>query len=107
MYDAVERADQAIDALLAVDPSELSGEELRAWVIAAHRLQQRVDALACKTTAAFDRHGDPQGAVGAAAWVAWQCRVPKPQATAELSNGRALRRMPAVTLAFEAGVIGP
>jgi len=106
MFDPVDEADEAIDGLVAVDLSSLSAEALAAWTIEVHRLQQRLDAVACAATAAFDRHGDPQGAIGAAAWVAWKCRVPKGQAKAEVANGRALRRMPAATLAFQAGAIG-
>ena len=106
MFGPVDAVDEAIDALFAVDVSALSAEDLASWVVQAHRLQQRIDAVVCRATAAFDRHGDPQGAVGTAAFVAWRCRVPKAQARAELANSRALRSMPAVALAFEAGAIG-
>ena len=95
MFGVVERADEAIDGLLAVDLGALSPEELADWVVQSHRLQQRIDAVACRATAAFDRHGDPQGAISTAAYLAWRCRVPKAQARAELANGRALRAMPA------------
>ena len=101
----VEAADVAIDGLLAIDPAALDQEELHALTLAAHRLQARMDAMATKATGAFDRLGDPQGAIGPAAFVAWKCRLRKEAVKAELSRARALRSMPAVTLAYEAGAV--
>jgi hypothetical protein len=103
--ELVEAADAAVDGLLAIDPAALDQEDLRALTLAAHRLQSRMDAVATKATGAFDRLGDPQGAIGTAAFVAWKCRLRKEAVKAELSRARALRSMPAVALAYEAGAV--
>ena len=103
--DAITAADEAIDGLLALDLTTLDQESLQAAMVQSHRLQARADALATKTTGAFDRQGDPQGAIGTAAFVAWKCRRRKESVKAELSRARAVRSMPAVSLAYEAGAV--
>jgi hypothetical protein len=109
MFGALERvvavADEALDAVAALDPSSMTGEEVAAFAVAAHRLQNRCDAIATKATDGFDRYGDPQGALGTAPWMAWKCRMKKARARAELSRARALRHMPEVTDAYVAGAI--
>jgi hypothetical protein len=98
-------ADAAIDGLMALDPAALDQDELARYVVAVHRLKARMDAVATRATGAFERHGNPQGAVGAASWVAWKCRIKRSEARAELSRARALRRMPDVDAAYESGAI--
>ncbi len=102
---SIAAADVAIDDLLAVDPTSLDQESLAAFVIAVHRLSARMEAVATKATGAFDRYGDPGGAVGAAPWVASKCKVKLAQAKGELSRARALRQMPEVEAAYEAGAV--
>lgn len=101
----IEAVDLAIDGLLELDASSLDQESLARWTIAMHRLQQRMDAAVTSATGAFDRHGDPQGAIGSAPWLAWRCRIPKAQAKAELARSRALRSMPATASAYESGAV--
>jgi hypothetical protein len=106
VIDVLDQLDAALDAAFAIDPASLDQKELAAWTVATHRVAKRASALATASTAAFDRHGDPEGAVGAAPWVAWRCKVSKEHAKAELSRGRALRQMPATAAAHAAGEIG-
>src|SRR4051794_34277453 len=103
--ECISTVDAAIDRLLAIDASELDQDALRRYVVEMHRLQARMEAVSTKSVGAFDRHGDPEGAVGAAAWVSWKCRTKRSQAKAELSRARALRHMPEVDGAYGAGSI--
>jgi hypothetical protein len=103
--ERVEAANAAIDGLLGVDPASLDQESLREWVVAMHRLQHRVEAVATNSTDAFDRHGDPEGATTIAAWIATRCTMKRSRAKAEVSRARALRRMPEVDAAYSAGAV--
>ena len=103
--EVVTAAHVALDHLLAVDLSTLSPEEVAEHTVAMHRLQARVDALTARSVGVFDRRGELEGARGTAPWLAWQCKIPLARAKAELSRARALRKMPEVRAAHEAGAI--
>jgi hypothetical protein len=104
--DVLDELGAGFDAAFSVDPATLDPDALAAWTVGVHVLAKRASALATLSTATFDRHGDTEGAIGTAAWVAWKCKVSTPEAKAELSRGRALRHMPATTDAYVAGAIG-
>jgi hypothetical protein len=103
--ERVAAADAAIDDLLTVDVASLDQEALAAYVVAMHRLQNRMDAVATKSTGEFERHGEHQGATTTAAWVSTTCTMKRSRAKAEVSRARALRRMPEVDASYGAGVI--
>ncbi|MEA3019830.1 MAG: hypothetical protein QOI47_1354, partial [Actinomycetota bacterium] len=102
---ALETVRAGLDALAVVDLRALDEKELAALTVAVHELQARADAQCTRVTGVFDTHGDPQGALGTPAWVAWKCRIKKSHAKAEVSRARALRHMPAVADAYAAGAI--
>jgi len=103
--EALAAAEAALDGLQAIDPMDLDASSLPRWVVAVHGLQKRMDAVATTATGAFDRVGDPEGALGAAPWVAWKCGVRREAAGAEVARARALRHMPETAAAFAAGRI--
>src|SRR4051794_21628734 len=103
--ELVARVDAALDELFALDPATISQEEIASFVMESHRLRARAEAAATAAVGAFERHGDPETALNSASWIARRCRVRKGQAQREASNAKALRTMPLVAAAFEAGEI--
>lgn len=102
---ALAQLDAALGAVGAIDPRLLDREEIGALTIEMHSRQSCMDAQVTRITGAFDTFGDPEGALGTPAWVAWKCRIKKSQAKAEVSRARALRHMPEVAAAYAAGEI--
>lgn len=103
--DVAEGGKAFFDAFAELDPRTLDPDAIAELTITMHRLQSQMDAATTSVTGAFDAHGDPEGALGTAPWVAWKCGIKKSQAKAEVSRARALRHMPAVAAAYEAGLI--
>lgn len=71
-------------------------------------LQRRVaagEAALAARVAALDAMGGGGGSVTTASEVAYRCRIPKPRAKLLVTIGRALRHVPEVSAAFEAGEI--
>jgi len=100
---------EAIDALLAVDPGELSEAELATAMVALRRDQARLAAAVADLTAVFDTRQvhAVDGSRSAADWIAVRCRLPRPQAGREVREARRLRTMPATRAAFRAGDLNP
>ena len=102
-----------LDELIAVGPDTLADGES---MIELRRLQARLEALVATATARFDtsRTWEADGAQTAAAWLAWQCHLPKTVARRQVGLGRKLRHLPACEQAwldgqitgFHVGVIG-
>ena len=92
----------AIDALVAADPSSLADAES---VVALQRQLARLEAVAARSTAAFDAAGEwaVDGARNATAWLATRWRLPKPEVRRRLRAGRACRQLPGLAAAWEAG----
>jgi hypothetical protein len=85
--------------------SDLGDDAVLAEVEEAHRALARAEARCARAVAEADRRGLTGNALNVASWVAWKCRVQKAQARVEVSNGRALRAMPEVAAAHDAGEI--
>jgi len=102
-----ERLAEAMEELKGLDPTSLTGPELRAALGELHALAASLDAAQTRLTAAFDTSRDWQidGARTTAAWLAWAHRVPASTAKARVALGRALRHLPAVEDAWRAGDI--
>ncbi|CAN5725008.1 hypothetical protein BH24ACT3_BH24ACT3_18070 [soil metagenome] len=99
---------EAIDALAAFDPAELSGDELSAVLVDRHRQTARLAAARVALTGAWDRRltWSLDGAKSGGAWLAHRARLPKSAAHGEVHLARRLRTMPATAEAFAAGRIG-
>jgi hypothetical protein len=95
---------QAIDALAALDPTQLGDGES---VVALHRELARLDAVATRAVGTFDasRQWEATGARAAAAWIAVECKLPSSTARRRVRLARALRHMPAVEAEWLAGEI--
>ena len=92
----------AIDELVAEDPSALADPDT---VVELHRQLARLEAVATKAVGRFDaeQRWAPDGARGAAAWLARRCSLPRPSADRRVRLARHLRHMPAVDEAWCAG----
>src|SRR5438067_5258149 len=92
---AVQALAAALDAIGDLDPSLLADGDA---VVALHRHLARLEAIATRSTAAFDadRTWETDGARSAAAWIGVRCHVPTSAARRRVRLGRELRHMPAV-----------
>ena len=106
-YEQLERAQDAIGALAALDLDRLTGEELTDLVMASQRLRGALEVSEARVLARWDaaREWQPSGAKTAAAWLAWQQRLPVQVARQRMRHARALRELPAVEKAWAAGEI--
>ena len=87
------------------DLDQLNDVDLAAEVIDAHRDLARAEARSARAVSALEQRRVIGDATNTASWVAWQCQIKKSQARMELSNGRAMRKMPDVGTAHDAGEI--
>ncbi|HUQ64279.1 MAG TPA: DUF222 domain-containing protein [Acidimicrobiales bacterium] len=95
---------QAIDALAALDPTQLGDGES---VVDLHRELARLDAVATRAVGSFDasRAWESTGARSAAAWMSVECRLPSSTARRRVRLARALRHLPATEDAWLCGEI--
>jgi hypothetical protein len=103
--DPLDQLTRALDALATLPRTALAeGEAVRAL----HRQLARLEAVATRACAAFDRGGEWQaeGARTAAAWLTARCSLPDPVARHRAQAGRALPHLPEVERAWLAGDIG-
>jgi len=102
---ALEPLTAALDALVDVDPDALAGRD---EVVALHRQLARLEAVAARAAAAFERTGawSADGARTPGAWLASRCLVPEHVAGRRLQAGRVLPELPATEAAWLAGAIG-
>jgi hypothetical protein len=87
------------------DVAVLDDDALVAEVFEAHRALARAQARCARLAAEVERRPVIENATTVAGWLAWRCRITKSQARLELSNGRAVRRMPEVAAAHDAGEV--
>ena len=94
----------AIDELIAEGPDTLADGES---MIGLRRELARFEAVIATATARFDtsREWEADGAQTAAAWLAWQCHLPKAVTRRQVSLGRKLRHLPACEQAWLDGDI--
>ena len=93
-----------IDNLIGEGPDTLcDGESM----VAFRREMARWEALMTSATARFDtsREWEADGARTAAAWLAWQCHLPRTVTRRQVSLGRKLRHLPACAHAWLDGQI--
>jgi hypothetical protein len=104
--DPPEQLARAIDALVALAPDALAGGEA---VRAVHRQLARLEAVATRACAAFERGGEwrADGARTATAWLAARCSLPDACARRRVQVGRDLPHLPEVERAWLAGDVGP
>jgi hypothetical protein len=93
---------ETIDHLVASDPSAYADGES---VEALQRQLSRLEAFATAATGAFDvaEAWAPDGARGAAAWLATRCHLPKSHARRRVHLGRQLGHLPHCAQAWMAG----
>jgi hypothetical protein len=91
-----------LDALVDVDPDALAGRD---EVVALSRQLTRLEAVAARASAAFERTRawEADGARTPSAWLASRCRVPEHVVRRRLQAGRVLPELPTVETAWLAG----
>ena len=94
----------AIDRLSGSDPLACADSES---IEILHRQLSRLESFVTNATAAFDAAENwvPDGAQGAAGWLAVRCRLPKARARSMLRRGRSLRHLPECARAWAGGDI--
>jgi hypothetical protein len=93
----------ALDALADIDLRELDQDELTSTLVDVHRLQARTDAHVTDVVGAVDRYWGQD--VQPVSWIAHKCRIKPSKAKAALARSRALRHMPEVKAAYDAGAM--
>ena len=96
---------EAIEALCAIDPSELSaGEE----VVRLEALLGRLEAVTARAVGRFAAGGAwaSDGALSATAWLTTRTRRPQREVTAQLGLARALERLPKLAEGALSGRVG-
>ena len=103
--DPVAQLDRALDRLVDADPGVLAGGDA---VVALSRQLARLEAVAARASAAFERRGEwrADGARTADAWLAVRCREPVGTARRRVALGRVLPGLPVVEAAGLAGGVG-
>jgi hypothetical protein len=102
----IDRLNQAVDDVLALDPFTLSGPET---MIAVDRLSSRIEYLKTKVVAEFATGGGwtMDGAKTPAAWLVSACHLPRPEALRLVRRSLAVPGLPVAAEAFAQGEIGP
>jgi Domain of unknown function (DUF222) len=105
MCEVVERLDDAIGALLELDPDTLTDSELQESVVAVQRCRARLGAAAANLLSRWDHRGVWAGdrSRSAASRLARDTRTSVSTANVELRRARQLRTMPATADAVAAG----
>src|SRR5829696_10363049 len=103
--DPLEQLARALDRLVEVEPATLGDAEALEGL---HRSLSRLEAVATRAAAAFERRGDwrVDGARTAAAWLASRCSLPEATARRQVQLGRALPHLPVAESAWLAGDLG-
>jgi hypothetical protein len=103
--DPLEQLRRALDRLVEVDPGALADGQA---VVEIHRQLARLEAVATRSSAAFDRTGRwrADGARTPAAWLAARCSLPEATARRRVRRGRDLPHLPVAERAWLEGDIG-
>ncbi len=106
VYDEL---DAALDALLSVDPQDLSDDELDDAVVAIQRQTSRLAAVRATMISAWDqrRVWATDGSRTPAARLARDASIAPNTAATEVRRGRALRSMPHTAAALATGDLSP
>jgi hypothetical protein len=109
MSTGIDELTGAIDALLEVDPSELTDDELHELVTTVQRQRHRLAAFAAETISAWDRRmvWADNGARSAATRLANETSASTSSAGTEVRRARQLRSMPATAAALASGELSP
>jgi hypothetical protein len=96
-----------VDALVGLDPGVLDDAGLTAFVVAARRERDRLDAVIARAAAVFDARGawKADGSRSAVAHLARRRGEPDDRCRADLRLARALASMPRVAAALASGSI--
>jgi Domain of unknown function (DUF222) len=107
VFEEIQRHDEAIDDLLALDPDMLTDAELDEAVIAVHRQSHRLAAAGARLLARWDRRGvwTGDGSRSAAARLARDTRTGIGTARRDLNRARKLESMPHTASALAAGAL--
>jgi hypothetical protein len=103
--DPLEQLRRALDRLVEVDPGALADGQA---VVEIHRQLARLEAVATRSSAAFDRTGRwrADGARTPAAWLAARCSLPEATARRRVRRGRDLPHLPGAERAWLEGDSG-
>jgi Domain of unknown function (DUF222) len=109
MFEEIQRLDEAIDSLLALDPDALTDPELDEAMIAAHRQTHRLAAVRARLLSRWDRRGvwTGDGSRSAAARLARDTHTSVSTAGRELGRARTLEAMPHTATALASGELSP
>ena len=102
--DPLEQLRRALDRLVEVDPGALADGQA---VVEIHRQLARLEAVATRSSAAFDRTGRwrADGARTPAAWLAARCSLPEATARRRVRLGRDVPHLPVAERAWLDGDI--
>ncbi len=103
----LERVAEAVQELVGADLDGLSPAALNDVVAELQRVKAMLDAAEAKVLARWDAVGawSLDGASNGAAWLSWKSRQPAPAANQRIRCARAMRELPAIAQAWEAGDI--
>lgn len=103
--EPIERLVAALDELVDARSGSLAEAST---VEVLERQLSRLEAVVCRTVAAYEQSGDwaPSGARTATAWLATRTRLPKAAAARQLRLGRRAAERPVASRAWEEGDIG-
>jgi hypothetical protein len=101
----IERVEQGVDDLCALDAFTMSGPES---IIRLERLSTRIEYVKTKVLAEFEASGEwkADGAKTPAAWLDTRCHIPKADAWRLVRRASALAELPVAAAAFADGTIG-
>jgi uncharacterized protein DUF222 len=100
----LEALEEVIDELANADDCDIADADS---IVKLQRLLSRLDSVATRAVAAFDRSGEwsNDGARCAAPWLATKCHLPMAQARRIVRRGRFLRQLPECAQAWSTGDI--
>ncbi len=103
----IARTAEVLAELRTVDLDGLADDTLSDAVLAMQRLRGGLDVAEARVMARWDAQGawEASGARSAAAWLAWQQRLPMGVARQRVRHARAVRGLPALEDAWAAGEI--
>jgi hypothetical protein len=109
MSKGIDELRAALDSLLAVDPNELTDDELHELVVTLQRMRHRMAAVAGAAISAWDQRmvWADNGAGSAAVRLANDTSCSPSSSNAEVKRARRLRTMPLVAEALAAGDLSP
>ncbi len=109
MSKGIDELSAAIDSLLAVDPADLTDDELHQFVTTLQGQRQRLAAVSAAAVSSWDRRmvWADNGARSAAVRLANETSTSTSSAGIEVRRARQLRSMPATAAALAAGDLSP